>query len=64
MTFSYILQAINSNLYIFVLMKKIFKVAVPLAVILAVGVYFIRSFEDVFEKLSIEPEEFDDYDER
>lgn len=44
--------------------KILVKVAVPLAIIVAVGVYFIRSFEDVFEKLSIEPEEFYDYDER
>lgn len=44
--------------------KTIFKIAVPLTILVAVGIYLGHSFEEVLENLSAEPDEWDDYDER
>ena len=44
--------------------KVLISVAVPLALLVATAVYAVRSLQNAFNDFALEPEEWDDYDER
>lgn len=43
--------------------KTLFKIAVPVALLIAVGVYAAQSFKEVFKDLNFDSDDWTDYDE-